>query len=106
MSNLETIEMVSESVENALSFRVMADEYFVPLNELINVEDEIVKLKEELLYYQGFMVSVDKKLNNERFVSNAPESVVAIEKKKKEDAQSKISTIEYQLAFLQRSANK
>ena len=58
-----------------------------------NVEEEIVKLEEELKYTQGFLVGVTKKLSNERFVANAPDAVVASERKKQADAEGKIVLI-------------
>ena len=67
----------------------------------IDVEAEIKKLTEELNYTEGFLKSVQKKLSNERFVNNAPEQVVASEKKKEADAMAKIETLRSSLASLQ-----
>jgi valyl-tRNA synthetase len=67
----------------------------------IDVEAEIKKLTEELIYTEGFLKSVQKKLSNERFVNNAPEQVVASEKKKEADALAKIETIKASLASMQ-----
>ncbi len=67
----------------------------------INIEDEIVKLSEELKYTQGFLKSIQGKLSNERFVNNAPDNVVAIERQKEADAVSKIETIKRSLEGLQ-----
>ena len=61
---------------------------------------EIEKLEKELEYAKGFLASVEKKLSNERFVANAPEAVVAAERKKQADAQSKIATLQETLAAL------
>jgi len=66
----------------------------------VNVEEEIAKLEEELNYTQGFLQSVEKKLSNERFVSGAPEAVVASERKKQADAQAKIALITDRLEAL------
>ena len=66
---------------------------FVPMTGLINVEEEIAKLEVELAYQQKFLDSVRKKLFNERFVANAPEAVVAVERKKESDSLSKIESI-------------
>ncbi|WP_452599338.1 valine--tRNA ligase [Pontimicrobium sp. MEBiC01747] len=101
LGNLEAINYVSETVEGALTFRVKANEYFVPMAGSIDVEAEIKKLTEELNYTEGFLKSVQKKLSNERFVAGAPEQVVASEKKKEADALSKIETIKASLASLQ-----
>ena len=66
----------------------------------VNIEEEIEKLQEELKYTQGFLRSVQGKLSNERFVNNAPDAVVASEKKKEEDALAKIKMLEESLAGL------
>ena len=66
----------------------------------IDVEAEKDKLKTELVYLQGFLKSVEKKLSNEKFVNNAPEKVVAIEKQKKADALAKLETIEASLKVI------
>ena len=97
MGNLSTLEYVDRQVEGALSFRVKSNDYFVPVTGAIDVEAEIKKLEEELAYTEGFLKSVDKKLSNERFVNNAPEKVVAIEKAKKADAESKIEALKASL---------
>jgi valyl-tRNA synthetase len=101
MGNLSTIETVNESVDGALSFRVKSNEYFIPMAGAIDVDAEIEKLKAELDYTEGFLKSVQKKLSNERFVNNAPEQVVAVEKKKQSEAEAKIETIKASLASLQ-----
>ncbi|GAA3564599.1 valine--tRNA ligase [Snuella lapsa] len=100
MGNLESIEYVSEAVEGALTFRVKSNEYFVPMVGTIDVEAEIKKLTEELSYTEGFLKSVQKKLSNERFVSGAPEKVVASEKKKEADALAKIEMLKASLESL------
>ena len=61
------------------------------------MEAEIKKIEEELKYTKGFLISVSKKLSNERFVSNAPEKVVAVEKKKMADAEAKVKILEEKL---------
>jgi len=66
----------------------------------IDIEEEINKLQEELNYTKGFLKSIQGKLSNERFVSNAPEKVVAIERKKEADALAKIETITRRLESL------
>jgi len=100
LGNLSTLNYVTEAVEGALTFRVRSNEYFVPIAGAINVEEEIVKLTEELNYTEGFLKSVQKKLSNERFVSGAPEQVVASEKKKEADALAKIETLKASLGSL------
>ncbi|MDT0648745.1 valine--tRNA ligase [Autumnicola edwardsiae] len=101
MGNLSKLEYVDRQVEGALSFRVKSNDYFVPVTGAIDIDAEIKKLEEELTYTEGFLKSVDKKLSNERFVNNAPEKVVAIEKAKKADAESKVEALKASLKSLQ-----
>ena len=77
----------------AQRFMVRTSELFVPLTGLVNVDEEIAKIESELAYQQKFLDSVRKKLSNERFVSNAPEAVVAVERKKESDSLSKIESL-------------
>ena len=100
LGNVSEIAFAKAPLEGALSFRVKSNEYFIPLEGAIDVEAEIAKIEEELKYNKGFLVSVSKKLSNERFVSNAPEQVVAIEKQKMADAESKIEALEKRMASL------
>ena len=100
LGNISDLTYTNETVENALSFRVKSNEYFIPAKDTIDVEAEILKLKEELKYTEGFLKSVQKKLSNERFVSGAPEQVVASEKKKEADAVAKIETLNASLKNL------
>ncbi len=100
MGNLSSFEYVDSQVEGALSFRVKSNEYYIPITGAIDVEAEREKLQEELGYTEGFLKSVEKKLSNERFVNNAPEKVVAIEKAKKADAEAKIEALKASLAGL------
>ncbi|MBV7269973.1 valine--tRNA ligase [Winogradskyella luteola] len=97
LGNLDSFEYVKEPVDGALTFRVKSNEYFIPMEGNIDVEAEVKKLTEELNYTEGFLKSVQKKLANERFVNNAPEQVVASEKKKEADALAKIETIKASL---------
>jgi valyl-tRNA synthetase len=100
LGNLDSFEYVTEAVEGALTYRVKANEYFIPMEGSIDVEAEIIKLSDELKYTEGFLKSVQKKLSNERFISGAPEQVVLSEKKKEADALAKIETIKSSLASL------
>lgn len=101
MGNISAIETVTDSIDGALSFRVKSNEYFIPMAGAVDVDAEIQKIKEELLYTKGFLKSVQKKLSNERFVKNAPEQVVALEKKKAGEAEAKINTLKASLASLE-----
>ncbi|MEM9686550.1 MAG: class I tRNA ligase family protein, partial [Bacteroidota bacterium] len=100
MGNISDINRLSDKMSNALSFRVKANEYFIPVEAAVNKEDEIKKLKEELAYTEGFLKTVQKKLLNERFVNNAPEAVVDLERKKEADALSKIKILKESLNSL------
>jgi valyl-tRNA synthetase len=101
LGNLSKMEVVDASLDGALTFRVKSNEYFIPISGAIDVEAEIAKITEELNYTKGFLKSVEKKLSNERFVNNAPEQVVSMERKKAADAEAKIETLEKSLASLQ-----
>ncbi len=100
MGNVESLEYVSEKIDGALTFRVKSNEYFIPMEGTINIEEEIEKLTEELKYAEGFLKSIQGKLANERFVNNAPEKVVAIERQKEADALAKIETLKGSLEGL------
>ncbi|MBU2650079.1 MAG: valine--tRNA ligase [Bacteroidetes bacterium] len=100
LCNLEPIEYVGEKVEGALSFLVKSTEFYIPVAHSLDIEGEISRLQGELDYAQGFLDSVMKKLGNEKFVKGAPEQVVAMEMKKKSDAEDKIRVIEEQIRAL------
>jgi valyl-tRNA synthetase len=97
--NISNWTKAEHSPEQAISFRVNAHEYFVPVASS-NIEEERKKMEEELKYQEGFLSAVEKKLSNERFVSNAPEKVVEIERKKAKDAQTKIAALKSRLSKL------
>ncbi|MDA8572162.1 valine--tRNA ligase [Flavobacteriaceae bacterium] len=100
LGNISLIKYTASSVDKAFSFRVKSNEYFMVADIAIDLDAEVSKLEEELEYTKGFLNSVRKKLSNERFVSNAPEQVVASEKRKEADALAKIETIEASLKNL------
>ena len=100
MGNLSQLEYTEEKVDNSNTFIVDGNEYFVPFGDSIDVEGEKEKLTEELDYAKGFLKSVQKKLQNEKFVSSAPEKVVAIEQKKESDTLNKIAILEEKLENL------
>jgi len=101
LTNASTITEVKEKIDGA-SFRVKSNEYFVPISlDNINVEEEIAKLTKELKRAEGFLMGIQKKLSNERFVNNAPEKVIALERKKESDTLAKIETIKSSLKSLQ-----
>ena len=102
MANLKAINIVSDKDATASSFMVGTDEFAVPLGSLIDVEAEIRKMEAQLQHLEGFLAGVMKKLSNERFVANAPEAVVAMERKKQSDAEEKIASLKESIAALRK----
>ena len=100
MANLTAIDTVNEKSAGAASFMVATTEFAVPLSENIDVEAELEKLKAELIYQEGFLKSVEKKLSNERFVQNAKAEIVDNERKKMADAESKIVSLKENIEAL------
>ncbi len=97
---LESITIVENEPENCISFVSGTEKYGIVLEEAIDVEAELEKLKKDLAYEKGFVSSIEKKLSNERFVAGAPEQVVANERKKLSDGQERIKAIESSIASL------
>lgn len=102
MSNLCGIRESDDSSGDAVKFMVGTDEYAVPVGNLIDLEAEIKKQEAELKHLEGFLIGIQKKLGNERFVNNAPVQVVELERKKLADTESKISAIKETLASLRK----
>ena len=100
MANLSEITKVAAKDDTASAFMVGTTEFAVPLGNLIDVDAEIAKMEAELKHLQGFLVGVQKKLSNERFVANAPAQVVELEKKKQADAETKIAALTESIAKL------
>ena len=98
--NIATLDYVAKKVEDSLTFRIKSNEYFIPVAGNIDVQAEIQKLNNELIYVKGFLKSVELKLSNEKFVAGAPEKVLEMERKKQADAIAKIITIEQSLSGL------
>jgi valyl-tRNA synthetase len=84
----------------ASSFLAGTEQYFLIFKKEINIAEEIAKIQKEIEYYQGFIVSIDKKLSNEKFVQNAKPEVVDNERKKMADGQAKIQLLEEELKRL------
>jgi len=100
MANLSAINVVAEKDATASAFMVGTDEFAVPLGNMIDVEAEIAKMEAQLQHLEGFLAGVKKKLSNERFVANAPEAVVALERKKQSDSEEKIAALKESIAAL------
>lgn len=101
LANTSLPQRVEAAPGACSSFRVSKTEFFIPLSEGVDLEAEREKIQKEIDYLKGFLASVDKKLSNERFVSNAPEMVIELERKKAADAQEKIEGLEKSLGLLQ-----
>ncbi len=102
MGNLSAINVVETKDATASAFMVGTDEMAVPLGDLIDVAAEIEKMEAQLKHLEGFLIGVQKKLANERFVANAPEAVVAMERKKQSDAEEKIAALKESIAALKK----
>lgn len=100
MANLESIDVVAEKDSTAAAFMVGTLEYAVPLGDMIDVDVEIEKQEAQLKHLEGFLAGVMKKLSNERFVANAPEAVVSLERKKQSDSEEKIAALKESIASL------
>ena len=100
MANVKAVNVVSEKDSMASAFMVGTDEYAVPVGNMIDVAAEIEKMEAQLKHLEGFLMGVKKKLSNERFVANAPEQVVALERKKQADSEEKIAALKESIAAL------
>ena len=100
MANLSTIEYIVEKPQNSNTFIIDSNEYFIPFGDSIDVELEIKKIQAELHYSKGFLKTVQKKLQNKKFLTGAPEKVISIEKKKESDTLSKIAILEEKILNL------
>ena len=99
--NLSSIDFTDGEPEgNTVSFIVSTGKYYIPLTQEIDVAAETAKAEDELKRMKGFVMGIEKKLGNERFVNNAPEKVVALERKKLADGQARILILEETLAKL------
>ncbi len=102
MAGLSEIAYVAQKSEGSSTFMIGTREFAIPLGDLIDVEAEIAKAEAELKHLKGFVAGVQKKLSNERFVANAPEAVVALERKKEKDSLEKIAALEQTIADLKK----
>ena len=100
MANLDAVDVVAEKKGTVSSFMVGTAEYAVPLGDKIDVSVEIEKIETQLKHLESFLAGINKKLSNEKFVANAPEAVVALERKKKSDSEEKIAALKETLAEL------
>jgi len=101
LSNVKELTFSNDKPRNGTSFIVQSIEFFIPMEGKVDMEKEGEAIKKELEYTRGFLNSVMKKLNNEKFVKGAPSSVIEAEQKKKTDAESKIAVLEENLKSFQ-----
>jgi valyl-tRNA synthetase len=100
LANISQFEIINDKLNGATNFLVATDEFFVPLTENLDVEAETERLLKEKEYLNGFLKSVNAKLSNERFMSNAKPEIIDVELKKKADAEAKLKILEEGLAAL------
>ena len=101
LGRIDNLSRSADKPEGSVSFMAGATEFFVPLGDMMDVGEEIAKVKAELEYNEGFLKTVMKKLGNDSFVKNAPEKVVEMERRKQADAQNKIEILKAKLAELE-----
>lgn len=102
MCNLSGVRFIVSKQKDTASFMIGTIEFYIPLGDKLDIEEELTRIKNELDYYRGFLASVIKKLDNEGFVSNAPQNVIELERKKKSDCESKIKSLEEALKSLKK----
>ncbi|SIQ89695.1 valine--tRNA ligase [Chryseobacterium sp. RU33C] len=100
LANVSDIHFGQKTDKPSFTFLVGATEVSIPLSENLDLAEEKTKTEEELKYLKGFLISVDKKLSNEKFVANAKPEIVEVERKKQKDAQDKIAILEEKLKSL------
>ena len=100
LANIEQIYFAEKTDKPTFSFLIGGTEVSIPLSENLDLGEEKIKTEEEIKYLKGFMMSVDKKLSNEKFMAGAPQQVVDNELKKKKDAEDKLILLEEKLKTL------
>lgn len=102
MANVGEIKVETEKDASYSAFMVGTNEFAVPLGDMIDIDAEIEKQEAQLAHLEGFLAGIKKKLSNEKFVSNAPETVVALERKKQSDSEEKIASLKESIAELRK----
>ena len=100
LANISQIHFATKTDKPSYSFLMGGTEISIPLSETLDLAEEKIKTEEEIKYLKGFLISVEKKLTNEKFVANAKPEVVEVERKKQKDAQDKIVLLEEKLKTL------
>ena len=99
LTNCELIQSKKNESSKMNSILVGKHNYFIESDKKLS-EADILKVKEDLDYNIGFKNILEKKLSNKKFVDNAPNQVIENEKKKLDDINSKISSLENKLNSL------
>src|SRR5690606_18114418 len=100
LANISAINFAQKTEKPSYTFLVGSTEIAIPLSANLDLAEEKIKTEDEIKYLNGFLISVEKKLSNEKFVANAKPEVVASERKKQKDAQDKITLLEAKLLTL------
>lgn len=100
LAGVGNIGIVQDEIAGLVAFLSGKSKYFAEMEKEIDVDAERTKIEEEIKYLEGFIASTNKKLSNERFVNNAPEAVVAKERKKLSDAEARINILRDNMANL------
>jgi valyl-tRNA synthetase len=98
--NADSISFTQESIKSSITTVIQKDKFYIETETKLDSSNQKEQLEKELEYQKGFLLSVEKKLSNERFVQNAKPEVIELERKKKADAEAKIKAIEESLAAL------
>ena len=106
LGGLISYEKITKKPSNSYSFMIKSNEFFIPINDNIDLLSEITKLEKDLDYNSGFLKSVQNKLNNKNFVKNAPINVVENEKNKMKDAKEKIHILKNKILSFQDALEK
>ena len=97
MAHLSAIESVTQKPAHSAVFVSGRDECFFPMGISADIDQEREKMIEELTYQEGFLQTVLSKLQNEGFVSRAPEKVIEMERKKQADTEARIAILKQNL---------
>lgn len=99
LAHIDAVELCDAPGADATTFLVGNCEYFVPLTGMVDADEERRRIQKDLEYMEGFKAIVLKKLQNERFLASAPETVIESERKKLSDAEAKIAALRNQLGL-------
>lgn len=98
--NVESFEFTDISIEKCVNVLLGKDKLYIQPQTELDTGAQKEQLQKDLNYFEGFLVSVEKKLGNEKFVQNARPEVVETERRKKADAEEKIKLLKETLAAL------